>query len=188
MSIGSCVVDTSSLSVAELSAVRIDGDLRVCAGAFVPLDEPDLPGTRALSVRSIAPAGPLVVEHLSAAWVHGLVSRPPALARFAVSITERGRFKPPLPFHLREVVIDESEVCAIAGVPVTSPERTCIDLLRDDERADVEVVAIVGECARVAMVCVDGLAARLNASFRLPRKALAHRRLAMLRDAWAAGA
>lgn len=178
MSVLSCLVDTASLSIAELSAVRLDGDLRECGGAFLALDEPDLPAARAQAVRSLAPDGPLLVEHLSAAWVHGFIPTPPTIGRFAVSMAERGKVKPPLPFQLREVVISAAEVQLIGGVPVTTPERTCLDLLRDADLADAVAISIVAECVRRGLTQYEPLAMRLSHAFRLPRKALAQRRLA----------
>ena len=65
------------LSLAELSAARLDGHLIEVDAAYMPADTVETPSARAASL------GPLLRDlmaatHLSAAWVHGVISEPPS--------------------------------------------------------------------------------------------------------------
>ena len=70
------VLDTHDLPLAELCAARLDGELVAIDDGWTPLDEPDLPALRAAVTALRAPRS-LVIERMSAAWVHGALAAPP---------------------------------------------------------------------------------------------------------------
>ena len=131
------------LSLAELTAACLDGLLAPIGEGFMPADAVETPWMRA---RSLAP---LVGERCaavraSAAWVHGGISAEPA--RHHVQRASAERVRPPRAARVvaHDVRILPSDVVTIAGVRVSSPERTLVDLARsrdDDDRAAARVWA-----------------------------------------------
>lgn len=136
------VLGTDDLPLAELCAARLDGELFAIDDAWTPVDEPDLPSFRAAVVASRSPRT-LIVERLSAAWVHGALDAPPRLAQFCVPSTERVALVDAPGSVIREVRIDQADVVRFGGVPCTTVVRTAFDLLRDhalDDETSIRVV------------------------------------------------
>ncbi|MFB9309618.1 hypothetical protein BJY17_000921 [Agromyces hippuratus] len=179
------VLSIDDLSIAELCAARIDGELMMIDEAWAPVDEPDLPSLRAAAVALRAPRT-LVIERHSAAWVHGALTAPPTLARFCVPRTARVALVSGPRLVVREVAIEPDEIIEYPRARCTTPVRTGFDLLRDPAEPDGEVESIV------TALCADhpGLRAdlrrRLEDSTRMPHRGLALRRFdrveAMLAD------
>lgn len=170
------VLGTEDLPLAELCAARIDGELFAIDDAWTPVDEPDLPAFRAAVVAVRAPRT-LIVERLSAAWVHGALVAPPRLAQFCVPANERVALVDAPASIIREVRIGDADVVRLGDVPCTTVVRTAFDLLRDatlaDESAIRVVAALLGDDRRDA----ESVRARLHASARMPHKATALARL-----------
>lgn len=170
------VLSTEDLPLAELCAARLDGELFAIDDAWTPVDEPDLPALRAAVVATRAPRA-LIVERLSAAWVHGALDAPPRLAQFCVPNSERVALVDAPASVIREVRIDDVDIVRLGGVPCTSIDRTAFDLLRDpvlDEEAAVRVVtALLG----VDRSSVGRVRERLRATVRMPYKSTALTRL-----------
>jgi hypothetical protein len=175
------VLGIDDLPLAELCAARLDGEVVALAGGWVPIDEPDLPSLRA---RALAGGtGPLIIERLSAAWVHGAVVTVPSVAQFCLPNHARAAVASEIGRQVREVGIDADEIVEVGGCPCTTPLRTAFDLLRDhttDDRLAVDAVA-----ALVEMGAIDaaGVRRRLEASGRMPHKRLAFARLELVEDA-----
>lgn len=119
-----------SLSDAELRAARLDGDVVEIGEAYMPADAVETRELRAGSLRDLAGAR-LALTHESAAWVHGVLDDPPL--RHCVQ-----RCVPARPHHVldrrlryRDLRLPDRDGVRIAGVTVTTPERTLVDLLRD---------------------------------------------------------
>ncbi|MGW9629331.1 hypothetical protein ACWGST_01395 [Agromyces sp. NPDC055520] len=196
------VLGTADLSLAELCAARIDGELMSIDEAWAPVDEPDLPSLRATALAMRAPRL-LVIERHSAAWVHGAIPAPPPLAQFCVSRAARvAAFSAPQ-LVVREVVIDDADIVEYPGARCTSVGRTGFDLLReppahgaphgaDRDSADREADRDAGLQRIVTALCSmhPGLAAELRVRFadavRLPHRALALDRLSRVERALAA--
>jgi hypothetical protein len=160
----------SELPHAELQAARLDGDLFALNLSFFPIDEFDTPALRAASLRPHVPAN-LIAERDTAAWVWGARPTPPPVHEFCTGVGSRGRPGGPLPMSVREVVIDSAEVDVLADLPVTSPGRTLLDLLRFASAFDAAVAVRLAEFARADRAgCAAALSARRNLPFR--RRAL----------------
>jgi hypothetical protein len=170
------VLGTADLPIAELCAARIDGDLTALHGAYVPLDEPDLPELRATAL-AVGLDRSLILDRRSAAWVHGAAAAPPRVPQLCRSSGKRGTIRPGAP-PVRELVIAVDELVEVAGVPCTSRARTAYDLLRDPDEPGDEVEQIVGRLIEANPDLEPAVRARLAASNRLPYRALAAARLA----------
>ncbi|MET4157975.1 hypothetical protein [Agromyces sp. PvR057] len=179
----SSVLGTDDFSIAELCAARIDGDLVAIAGAWAPIDEPDVPAFRALAVAKSAPRA-LIIERMSAAWVHGASLAPPRVAQFCVPIDARISVISDPAIAVREVRLDEGEVVSFGQVGCTSLLRTTFDLLRDTFAPDAETISAVASLLREHDGLEPTVRRKLEETPRMPHKA---RALARLDRAVAAG-
>ncbi|WP_074258910.1 hypothetical protein [Agromyces cerinus] len=179
------VLSTDDLSLAELCAARIDGELMPIDEGWAPVDEPDLPSLRAAAIALRAPRS-LVIERRSAAWVHGALTAPPAVAQFCVPRTARVASVSGPRLLVREVAIEPDEIVEYRRARCTTPVRTGFDLLREPAEADDEVEAIVTSLCGDDAELPRALRRRLEASTRMPHRGLALHRLvrveAMLAD------
>ncbi|WP_051172154.1 type IV toxin-antitoxin system AbiEi family antitoxin [Microbacterium indicum] len=123
------------LSLAELTAARLDGDLVAAEPAgpvdapFVPAGLPESDHVRAGIARPLIPLGHAAVG-LSAAWIHGFVPRQPrphTAQRVDGSPVSRQRRAGVV---IREWWLPARDVGDIAGVAVTTPARTVYDVAR----------------------------------------------------------
>ncbi|WP_375236539.1 hypothetical protein [Microbacterium schleiferi] len=117
------------LSLAELSAARLDGHLIEVDAAYMPADTVETPSARAASL------GPLLRDlmaatHLSAAWVHGVISEPPSRHTVQRAVPHRIHGVIHRRLHYRDPYLPASDLYRIGGVLVTSPARTVADLAR----------------------------------------------------------
>lgn len=129
-----------------------------------------VPEDHLLRVRcALALAGPgSVTSHRSAAWLHGLVDRPPALAEVTAATGRAATRR-------RGIVIHSSGSAVPAqrckGVPCTTPLRTLVDLAAELPRRDLD--AAVDRALAAGLVRLDDL--------RLLRKRRSRRGQARLR-------
>lgn len=169
------VLDTDELSLPELCAARLDGEVVAVLDRWIPIDAPDLPELRARALGAAA-NGP-VIAGWSAAWVHGATPVPPKVAEFCVPHGARvARSRDPRR-RIREVAIDESEITMAGGCRCTSVERTAFDLLRDPALDEHGVLPVVEGLLRSDPI---HLAERLRDRFA-PATRVPHRRLALAR-------
>lgn len=174
------VLGTHDLPLAELCAARIDGEVFVIDQGWAPVDEPDLPAFRAEAVALRVPRS-LIIERLSAAWVHGALDAPPRLAQFCVPLHERVAVVAGRGTCVREVVIDADDVLALGGARCTTPSRTAVDLLRDPALDDADAELVVARLLALHPGVGEQLGSRLATAHRLPHLALARGRLARAR-------
>ena len=167
------VLSSHDLPIAELHSLRLDGELTALDETFIPVDQPAGLAERARSL-ALYTDGRLIVEQHSAAWVWGALLQPPARHQLCASTGARSRSVHPRRLQVREVIIDRDDWVDIAGVRVTTPLRTVVDLARFSEHYDPEVVErLLAHAGLTVQHCLDQLDARRN----LPRKKLALARL-----------
>lgn len=129
------------LSLAELTAARLDGDLVDVGEAFMPTDAVETVGLRAASLRRLVPAT-VAVTRVSAAWVHGAWSSPPARHSVQRVGAVRAHLRDPR-LHYRDLAVPACDLTSIGGLAVTSPARTLADLARDHCRGDTEAASVI---------------------------------------------
>lgn len=119
------------LSLTELSAARLDGDVVELGEAYAPADLVETPALRAASlaplietIRGAAFAG------MSAAWIHGAGDAPPEVHEVQSATGRRLRAPANRRLIVHDPVLDPVDLQDLGGVAVTTPERTLIDLLR----------------------------------------------------------
>ncbi len=128
------------LSGAELCAARLDGDVVEIGEAYMPADAVETRELRAGSMRErLSPA--LALTRESAAWVHGALAEAPVRHRVQRLSPRRIHHVFDVRLVYRDVALRVSDVQTIAGIAVTTPEKTLGDLARDlcggaDDAAD----------------------------------------------------
>lgn len=129
------------LSLAELTAARLDGDLVDVGEAYMPADAVETPALRAASLGRLVPTT-VALTRASAAWVHGAVGAPPV--RHSVQRLAGVRIHVHEPrLQYRDGPVPRDHVVVIGGVAVTSPARTLADLTRDLCGGDVAAESLV---------------------------------------------
>lgn len=170
------LIGTATLSIAELSAARLDGELYPLAEMFCPVDLPPFPAVRAAGLAAGLPEYAFV-ERLSAAWLHGALAEPPRPAQFALPSGIGARPRRPRAYTLRQVVITERELVIIGGCPVTSPTRTLVDVLLDDELDSQRAIAVARAVACTAGLSPATALTSLRSRYRVPNTSLAEERI-----------
>ncbi|HEV2636617.1 MAG TPA: hypothetical protein VGX23_15810 [Actinocrinis sp.] len=99
-----------------------------------------------------------VVSHRSACLVHGLGEFPSPRTELTVRQRLSTR-EPSVLLHIRTAALDRGDVVTVDGLPVTTAERTIIDLLHAGVDAG-QVGAVLVPADRRGMVDLDALAAR----------------------------
>ena len=164
------------LSLAELTAARLDGDLVELGDAYIPADAVETTALRAGSLHGIL-GTTLAATHLSAAWVHGVLHDPPARHTVQRAVARRPHHVIGRRFVYRDLSVDIDDLLLIGDVWVTAPVRTLADLVRVPDPAH--------QRAAVAMAWAHpGLAAEavhwLRRHPSLPHKRSALKTLAVL--------
>lgn len=124
------------LSLAELSAACLDGALVPLGEGFMPADAAETPWMRARSLTPLLTDRWAAVR-TTAAWVHGGVAGEPVrhhLQRVRDVRVRAGR-DPRAVYH--DVRLAPDDVSTIAGVPVSTPARTLVDLARSADDGDL---------------------------------------------------
>ena len=170
------VLGTDDLPLAELCAARIDGDLYAIDEGWAPIDEPDLPGLRA-AVIALRVSRSLIIERLSAAWVHDALDTPPRTAQFCVPHGSRIAAITDRRVTIREVVLTADEFVELGGVRCTTPARTAFDLLRETALPDAESERIVTRLLASRPRLEAQIRERLDRARRMPHRARALVRL-----------
>jgi hypothetical protein len=159
----------AALSLAELSAARLDGELAMVGDAYAPADALETPALRAASLRVLL-GTQLVAIGMTAAWVHGAVGRPPAVHH--VQRGERGVTRPVRrDVRFRDTPADPADVVALGGVRVTHPARTLVELAR--EAADPRCAEAARRLATPELLAEAGAWLRAHRRFPGRRPALA---------------
>ncbi|MHC3000289.1 hypothetical protein [Microbacterium sp. HJ5] len=158
------------LSLAELSAARLDGDVVELGDAFIPADAVETHALRAGSLTGLL-GDTLAATHLTAAWVHGALPEPPAMHTVQRAVARRIHHVPVRHLVYRDLAVDQDDLELVGGVRVTTLLRTLVDLCRvaDDDHA------------RAARLLVEGRPALIDAAIdRLERGVLPHKHAAIV--------
>jgi hypothetical protein len=171
------VLHRSDFPTPELQALVLDGQAYRVDECVAPVDEVAGPLQRAAALVAELPAR-LIAEQHSAAWIWGAQPHPPRRHEVCADITARARPAVGALLSVREVVLLHEDTTLLAGLSVTTPMRTAIDLARfvpcwNDREAEIvrALLSLAGigivDCARV-----------MNRKRNLPNKRIALERLA----------
>ncbi|GAA4378386.1 type IV toxin-antitoxin system AbiEi family antitoxin [Paeniglutamicibacter cryotolerans] len=160
----------------ELRAMEHQGIIReVLPGTFVGAAQPDTAAIRAGAAAVIA--GPRMGPHgiigrRSAAWVYGCWPMPTELEVLVARYHRPNAQVPLLKIKLSESAVDDTELCMLGGVAVTSPLRTATDVAFNSPP----------DAARSILAAMDGIP-RLGCRLETVRDAVAlfHRRPGRIR-------
>ncbi|NEM90230.1 hypothetical protein G3T37_02525 [Galbitalea soli] len=176
------LLSTREFPVAELAALRLDGEGYPVDECVAPLDEVPSAHQRALALTGHLPARS-IAELDTAAWVWGALPDPPPVHTVCLDIEARARIAPSHRLRVREVVLDTADVCRVGLLALTSPLRTAVDLARIRtcwDRSDHEMLRALMSIGRFD---AEEFAAMLTRRRNLPRKREALQRLALVGSA-----
>ena len=170
------VLFDSDLPLAELCAARLDGELFALDDGFCPIDQPE---TRESRARSIAPhcRDRIIAERHTAAWIWGARDRPPEPLELCANIDARARPIISQRAIRREVVVDPDELREVAGILVTNPLRTAIDIARFSVEFGDFDCAVVGRLVHLGNFTLADCRRALDRRTNLPNKVRAWERL-----------
>ena len=171
------VLSPSDLPAPELGALVLDGEGYRVDECVSPLDEVAGPLQRAAALAAQIPAR-LIAEQHSAAWIWGAQSTPPLRHEVCADITARTRPAPDALLALREVVLRHEDTTVLAGLAVTTPMRTAIDLARFVSHWDEIETQIVRALTTIGGFGILDCARAMNRRRNLPNKRIALERLA----------
>ncbi|MFS0867425.1 type IV toxin-antitoxin system AbiEi family antitoxin [Microbacterium sp. 179-B 1A2 NHS] len=117
------------LSTAELTAACLDGDLVEIGDAYMPADAVETREMRAASLRTLVRPD-RALTHASAAWVHGAIADPPSVHTLQRASPRRNGVPVGSRVRFRDVALPTADVMVVAGVRVTTPVRTLVDVAR----------------------------------------------------------
>jgi hypothetical protein len=173
------VLDAADLPLAERCAVRLDGDGFVLGDGIIAADEPDGPVQRAASVAADARRYGFVLGGWTAAWVHGATDR---LRRPLDLQTDSDGGPRTKLLPVRQVALGPLDVCELAGVGVTSPLRTALDLARLEVRLTDESASTIAFLVRSSGLTWPQVVGALAATPAAPGKVRALARVRAFRD------
>lgn len=162
------VLTVADLPWAELQAARLDGDVYDLGDGFCLVGELEGPAHRARAVLATR-SRRLIAESTTAAWIWGAHAASARL-RFAVTPDARARPSPTTGITVREVVYSPDDLAELDGFRVTTPQRTALDLARDDEIDDEVRNATVTRLAAIAGFGLDEAMAALRSRAGIPRQ------------------
>jgi hypothetical protein len=139
------VLTRLDLPVAELSALRLDGEAFALDEAVIAVDEPELAENRARALAALLDVR-MTAELDTALWVYGCVDQPPAVHTASITKAARGRLLSSTRVHLRETTVPDAEVAVLSGVRVTSRARTVVDVALLDEVTERRLAAVTRLC------------------------------------------
>jgi len=174
------VLTPNDLPLAELCGARLDGELYPLGDFWCPVDEPDGRLGRARTAGLLVPPR-AIAERLTAAWIYGLCPEP-ARHQFCVDLAARTHVPPSPRLQLREVRCAPEDTNTIAGLRVTTPLRTVVDLARSPRLDEPSVPPLLAALLRLGGFPDARVAERLCRRQNLPHKTIALARLAAAQE------
>lgn len=116
------------LSQPELSSARLDGLLVEVGEGYMPADTPEGASARAAAIAPLLRTG-LAASGPSAAWIHGAGDAAPARHHAHRASARRVRAPSGSRVVFHDGAVPEDDLMHIAGVAVTTPLRTMLDLV-----------------------------------------------------------
>lgn len=132
------------LSLAELSAARLDGDVVELGDAYIPADAVETRALRAGSLRGLL-GDTLAATHVTAAWIHGALTEPPARHTVQRAVARRIHHVIDRRILYRDLTVDLDDLLLVGGVWVTTPERTLADLARVPDTAHARAARLLAD-------------------------------------------
>jgi hypothetical protein len=173
------VLSRSEFAAPELGALILDGEVYRIDDCVAPVDEIEGPDLRAAALAAELPPR-LIAEQHSAAWIWGAQELPPQRHEVCADITARARPAQGALLSVREVVLLHEDTARLAGLLVTTPMRTAIDLARfvpDWNEKEAEIMRYLLELGQCSILdCARVMNRRRN----LPNKRVALERLATM--------
>jgi hypothetical protein len=138
----SAVLTSADFPVAELSALRLDGEAFALDEAVIAVDEPELAVNRAAALVGLFDAR-MSAELDTALWVYGCLERPPVVHTGAIRRDSRGRLFSTTRLSLRETTVPDEELVTLAGIRLTGRGRTAVDVALLDSVSTTRHDAVV---------------------------------------------
>jgi hypothetical protein len=148
------VLTPAEIPLAELGALRLDGDVYALGDGFCSLNEPEDPALRARAVLG-SRSDRLIAELGTAAWIWGASPSMPLSHELCADHALRSRPAARSALAVREVRFDPSDVALLDGCRVTIPLRTAVDLARFRPEFSQTDADVVRELARLGDFTVD---------------------------------
>ncbi|MGW9626479.1 SAM-dependent methyltransferase [Microbacterium sp. NPDC055521] len=164
------------LSLPELSAARLDGDVVEVGEGYMPADTIEGAAARALSLSSLVPPG-TAVSGVSAAWVHGAGDAPPRMHHVSRITAGRQRIGPSTRVMYHERRLAGADIVSMAGLWVQTPEATAVSLLLSSARSTEDEIWLHA-LVRISPGLADAVRARVLPLGRRPGAVHARRILA----------
>jgi AbiEi antitoxin C-terminal domain len=171
------VLSRLEFPASELGALVLDGEVYRVDDCVAPVDEISGPLLRAAALAAELPAR-LIAEQHSAAWIWGAQDQPPLRHEVCADITARARPALGALLSVREVVLLHEDTALVAGLVVTTPMRTAIDLTRFTTRWNSDEARIVRSLLTLGQCSILDCARAMNRKRNLPNKRVALERLA----------
>ncbi|CAH0148346.1 hypothetical protein SRABI76_00728 [Microbacterium oxydans] len=154
------------LSLPELSAARLDGDVIDIGDAYIPADLVESPDVRASSVAGFVQEG-TAASGPTAAWIHGAGDAPPSVHHLQRARVRRVRPRPSLRVVFHDTAVDAVDLVELGGIAVVTPTRTMLDLVLALHR-DAGALHWIERLAEVAPAVVHEARSTLEALERVP--------------------
>lgn len=169
----------SALTIAELTAARIDGDLFEIGEGYIPADLIEARGTRASSIASIIPID-TAASGPTAAWIHGAGDAPPAIHHVRRAVSRRIRSDRRARIVLHDTSVPSTDLEVLGGVLVMTPTRTMVDLALGLHR-DESLMRWIVLLAEVDEALIDAAIHHIEGLARVPGTRAAHAALVRTR-------
>ncbi len=170
------ILRTDDFPSTELSALRLDGVVYPLGDSYCVIDEVSDVRLRATSLVPVLSTR-LIAARLSAAWVWGAIASAPARPQVCVAAHARRRPAATARVTVHEAVLTAADVVTVAGIGITTPRRTAIDIARFSLRFGTPEATCGALLMRLAgfsaAECIDEMERNRN----LPNKIRAARRL-----------
>lgn len=170
------------LNPAELSALRMDGVLVPLGTSWRNADSPDTSEARADWLVSQLSNTKLVAAQLTAAWIYQALTDFPFPCQILTSDGNRRGLPRQLHYELGQTVFQPGDLRRVAGLAVTSPERTVLDLARHPEAMSGTIFRVLERLITQFALDPLGLASRVKEAQKYPYKLVAARNLTLLNE------